>query len=198
MPTRRSLLASAAALAAAPTQAALPPDVIEQVETYLNGIDTLSARFTQIDPDGALDTGRVYMHRPGRLRFEYDPPTELLIVATDWRLVVREGRNDSTTTIPLDRTPLGILLAERVRLSGPVTIRSIGELNDELHLSVFQTDEPGLGELELVFGLSPIALRRWRVLDAQGQITQVLLEDMAVNVRLDPALFRTSSLGARG
>ena len=174
--------------------AALPPDIVDRVERYLNDIDTLKARFTQIAPDGRFSEGRVYIDRPGRLRFEYEPPERMLIVATDWRVVMHDPRSDQTTTVPVERTPLGLLLEDDIRLSGDVTIRGLAEINDELHLTVFQTDEPGLGQLELVFGMRPLELRRWQVLDAQGKTTQVNLEDVELNVPLESGLFSTARL----
>jgi outer membrane lipoprotein-sorting protein len=194
--SRRTLIVALAAGAAArPALAALPPDIVPRVESYLNGIRTLRADFTQLAPDGKTSTGKVYIERPGRMRFEYDPPDELLMVARDWRLVVHDARAGQTSTVPVDRTPLGLLLSEKIRLGGAVTIRSIAEIGGELHLSVFQTDEPGQGQLTLIFGLEPIELRRWEVLDAQGKRTRVLLENVETNVPLDDGLFSTRGLG---
>lgn len=191
MPRRRTFLASSLALGLLPVlaPAAAADERIGQVERYLNGIETLRAGFTQIAPDGALATGRLYLHRPGRMRFEYDPPEHLLMVATDWRVVMQDTRTLQTNTVPVSRTPLAPLLEETVRLSDAVTVRDVSEVNDELYLTLYKTDEPGLGELELVFGQRPIELRRWRVLDAQGKITQILLEDLETNVRLERDLF---------
>ncbi len=196
MLSRRSLIATLALVAATrPAAAVLPPDIVERVERYLDGIETLRADFTQIAPDGRTSTGRVYLERPGRLRFEYDPPEQLLMVARDWRLVVHDGSTDQTSTLPVGRTPLGILLEEEIRLGGPVTIRSIAEISDELHLTVFQSAEPGQGELTLIFGLEPLTLRRWEVLDAQGKRTRVILENLETDVELDNRLFSTADLG---
>ena len=196
MLSRRTLIAALAVVAGGrPVTAALPPDIVARVEAYLNGIRTLRAGFTQIAPDGATSTGKVYIERPGRMRFEYDPPEELLMVARDWRLVVHDGRAGQTSTVPVGRTPLGLLLSEEIRLGGPVTIRSIAEIGGELHLTVFQTEEPGRGDLTLIFGLEPLALRRWEVLDAQGKRTRVLLENLETNVPLDDQLFSTRGLG---
>ncbi|TVQ34511.1 MAG: outer membrane lipoprotein carrier protein LolA [Geminicoccaceae bacterium] len=189
---RRAFLATAAAfglMAPLSARAALPGDIVQQVERYLNNIETLRAKFTQIAPNGRLSEGRVYLHRPGRMRFEYDPPETLLMVATDWRVVMQDTRTRQTNTIPVNRTPLGLLLDERVQLSGPVTIRDMAEIGGELHMTLFKTEEPGLGELQLVFGLRPLELRRWQVLDAQGKVTQILLEDVETNVRLQRNLF---------
>ncbi len=196
MLSRRTLIAALAVVAGGrPVTAALPPDIVARVEDYLNGIRTLQADFTQIAPDGRTTTGDVYIKRPGRMRFEYDPPEKLLMVARDWRLVVRDDRADQTSTVPVDRTPIGLLLSEEIRLTGPVTIRSIAEISGELHLTVFQTEDPGQGELTLVFGLEPLELRRWEVVDPQGKRTRVLLENLRTNVPLDNDLFSTAGLG---
>jgi outer membrane lipoprotein-sorting protein len=196
MLSRRSLIATLILTAAARgAGAALPPDVVARVEDHLNGIRTLRADFTQVAPDGQTSTGKVYIKRPGRLRFEYDPPEKLLMVARDWRLVVHDGRADQTSTVPVDKTPLGLLLNEEIRLGGPVTIRSLAEISGELHLSVFQSAEPGRGELTLIFGLEPLELRRWEVLDAQGKRTRVILENVETNVPLEDRLFSTAGLG---
>lgn len=196
MLSRRSLITTLVLTAAAgPVWAALPPDIVPRVEDYLDGIRTLKADFTQIAPDGKTTTGKVYIKRPGRLRFEYDPPEELLMVARDWRLVVHDRRVDQTSTVPVDKTPLGLLLNEEIRLGGPVTIRSLAEISGELQLTVFQTEEPGQGELTLIFGLDPLELRRWEVLDAQGKRTRVLLENVETNVELENRLFSTAGLG---
>ncbi len=192
MPRRRTFLATATAfglLAPTALRASLPADMTEQIERYLNGIETLRARFVQIAHDGSLSEGRVYLHRPGRMRFEYDPPATLLMVATDWRVVMQDTRTRQTNTIPVSRTPLGLLLDDRIRLSGGVTVRAMEEVGGEVHVAVYKTDEPGLGELQLVFGQSPLELRRWQVLDAQGRVTQILLEDIEKNVRLERGLF---------
>jgi len=196
MLSRRSLIATLVLTAAAgPGRAALPPDIVARVEDYLNSFRTLKADFTQIAPDGKTTTGKVYIKRPGRLRFEYDPPERLLMVARDWRLVVHDGRVDQTSTVPVDKTPLGLLLNEEIRLGGPVTIRSLAEISGELHLTVFQTEDPGRGELTLIFGLEPLELRRWEVLDAQGKRTRVLLENVESDIELDNRLFSTAGLG---
>jgi len=196
MLSRRSLIATLAVVATArPALADLPADVVAQVERYLNDIETLRADFTQIAPDGRTSQGRVFIERPGRLRFEYEPPDELLMIARDWRLVVYDGRTDQKSTLPLNQTPIGMLLEEEIRFGGPVTIRTIAEISNELHLTVFQTENPGQGELELIFGLSPVELRRWEVLDAQGKRTRVILENVELNVRLEDRLFSTTGLG---
>lgn len=196
MLSRRSLIATLILTAAARgAGAALPPDIVARVEDHLDGIRTLRADFTQVAPDGETSTGKVYIKRPGRLRFEYDPPEKLLMVARDWRLVVHDGRADQTSTVPVDKTPLGLLLNEEIRLGGPVTIRSLAEISGELHLSVFQSAEPGRGELTLIFGLEPLELRRWEVLDAQGKRTRVILENVETNVPLEERLFSTAGLG---
>lgn len=191
---RRRAVASglglAVAIAAGRAQAALPADVIGQIETYLNGFSTLQANFEQIDNSGNVDRGEVFMRRPGELRFDYAPPSRVLLVASDWRLIFYDGRTQQANTLPLRETPLGILLDENIRLRGPVTIGEIAEVNGEAHVTVFKTDQPEIGSITLIFGLSPVELRRWEVIDAQGDRTQVILNGIQTNVALDDTLFR--------
>ena len=107
---RRRLLAATFALAllAGPALAALPSadsELLGRIEAYLNGIRTLEARFEQIGPDGGLVRGKVYIQRPGKMRFDYDPPSKVLLVATDWRLIFWDGSIEQQNVIPLSQTP---------------------------------------------------------------------------------------------
>jgi outer membrane lipoprotein-sorting protein len=193
--SRRRALAATLALAALvrPVRADLPAagdEALQLVETYLNSFRTLQARFEQIGPDGGMATGKVFLERPGRMRFDYDPPSQVLLVATDWRLIFWDGSIDQQNVIPLAQTPLGFLLAERVELGGEVKVLDVREQEGEIDVTVVRAAEPDQGSVTLVFGNAPVALRRWSVTDAQALVTQVLLHDVELDVPLDPALFR--------
>ncbi len=172
--------------------AALPPAeeaLIGRIEAYLDGLENLEARFTQIGPDGQLATGTFYLSRPGKLRIDYDPPSKLLLLATDWRLIFYDGSIQQVTTIPLAQTPLGFLLAEKIRLEGEVTVRELRRNAGEIAVTVARSDAPDQGSVTLVFAEQPLELRRWTVIDPQGLATRVILEDMRTDVAFDPALF---------
>lgn len=192
--SRRDILRGALALAAAallaPTARATP-SVVGDIERYLNGIDTLEARFSQIAPNGARASGRVYIDRPGRLRFDYDPPSRIRLVAPgDWRLVFYDAAIKQVNVIPISRTPLGILLDREISLENDVTVTAIEHGGGEVAVTLVRSDAADQGSVTLVFGERPLELRRWSVIDAQGLETHVLLEDVELGGRLDPELFR--------
>lgn len=162
---------------------------IYRVEAYLNSIHTLRARFLQVAPDGRLSQGTAWLERPGHLRFQYDPPSTVLLVTSYGQLVFSDQSINQVTQIPLSRTPLGILLANRVRLSGPVTVTGIQRLPGQLQISMVRTATPGEGSLTLIFSDHPLALRQWIVVDAQRRVTHVTLSDVETGIRLSPSLF---------
>ena len=98
---------------------------IARIQAYLNGMSALKARFLQAAPDGAISRGTAWLERPGRMRFQYDPPSPLLLVAGHGLVVFHDDQLQQTSNIPLGSTPLGILLAANVQLSGSVTVTDI-------------------------------------------------------------------------
>jgi outer membrane lipoprotein-sorting protein len=191
---RRRLLAAACALTllAGPASAALPTadaELLGRIEAYLNSIRTLEARFEQIAPDGSLASGRVYIQRPGKMRFDYDPPSKILLVATDWRLIFWDGSIEQQNVIPVSQTPLGFLLGEKVGLDDEVQVTAVERRGGEVHVTVIRKDDPDLGSVTLTFAEQPIELRRWSVTDAQGQVTRILLDGLETGKQLDPQLF---------
>ena len=96
--------------------------VLDQVARYLNSIRTLKARFLQTAPDGKTEHGTAWLDRPGKMRFQYDPPSPLLLVASHGTVVFHDAKLGQTTNIPLNQTPLGLLLADQITLTGDVTL----------------------------------------------------------------------------
>ncbi|MCL6608697.1 MAG: outer membrane lipoprotein carrier protein LolA [Geminicoccaceae bacterium] len=173
--------------------AALPPadrEIVARIEAWLQGVTTLRARFTQLAPDGRMSTGRVFLHRPGRLRFDYDPPSRVQLIATDWRLIFVDWAARQVNVLPLSQTPLAFLLDEKVQLSGELEVRRVQRRAGEIALEVVRAKEPDQGRVVMVFAEQPIELRRWAVTDPQGLTTTVLIEEPEYGVPLDPALFR--------
>jgi outer membrane lipoprotein-sorting protein len=184
------LLAPAAALAQA-SFSPTPQDEadLQQVQTYLNSIHTLRAHFLQVAPDGAMSQGTVWMERPGRMRFEYDPPAPFLLVAGGGVLSFEDRSIKQVSQAPLSFTPLGILLADHVTLSGPVTVVGMQRLPAQLEVTLDRTSSPRDGSLTLLFTENPMVLRQWTVRDAQDRITRVTLYNIEQGMNLDPNLF---------
>ncbi len=180
---RRALLAAPlllAPLAARPARAAgialtaQDRADIARIETYLNGLKTLKARFLQVAPDGRTSQGTAWISRPGRLRFEYDPPSPFLLVAGYGLVVFHDKKLMQTNNFPLSQTPLGILLADNLKLSGDVTVIGIDRQPGLIQVATIRTASPADGSLTLVFADNPLALRQWAVVDGQRHETRVI------------------------
>jgi outer membrane lipoprotein-sorting protein len=166
---------------------------IRRIEDYLNGIKSLKAHFVQVAPDGGLSEGTAWLERPGRMRFQYDPPSPFLLIAAHGVLTFNDSALQQTTNIGLGRTPLGILLADHVELSGKVTVTAIQRLPGQVQLTLVRTDSSGDGSLTLVFADPPLTLRQWTVVDAQRRETHVTLYDAQLGGAFDPQLFEQIS-----
>ncbi|MFL5335708.1 MAG: LolA family protein [Geminicoccaceae bacterium] len=193
--TRRSFATLLLAVAfSRPAAAALPPDqaeIVAQVERYFNGIRTLEASFRQTAPDGSESTGKLYIDRNrSGLRFDYDPPSKVLLVAPgDWRLVFYDGSIQQVNIIPIGETPLGFLLDQQVKLAGDVTVQAIAERSDEVDVTLIRTKEPDQGKVVLTLTREPMRLTRWAVTDAQGLTTTIAIENLRTGMELDRSLF---------
>lgn len=169
----------------------LPADQgwIARVQDTLAGIHALQARFQQIAPDGKRSTGTAYLDRPGRMRFDYDKPSGLLLVANNGQIVYQDRDIGQVTTIPVERTPLGLLLRPDLRLSGDVTVTGFQHVGHSLQVTVVRTATPSEGSLTLILNDQPLALRSWVVRDAQGRDTQIDLFDTRTPPSLPDSLF---------
>ena len=161
-----------------------------RIEDQLNTVGTLKAHFRQIAPDGKETTGTLWLSRPGRMRFEYDSPSPLLLVANDGKFVFQDRQLDQTTEIPLDRTPLGLLLGAHVAFSGNVSVTSFDHKDGDILVTAVRTASPGDGSLTLRFSEKPLALMSWTVVDAQGHRTEVVLSDIQYGVGMPDSLFK--------
>lgn len=179
-------------LAAAPTPARLSERDradLARAEAYLNTIHTLKAHFLQVSPDGSTAEGTAWMDRPGKMRFQYDAPSPLLLVAGHGLFFFHDSKLGQTTNLPLSATPLGLLLTNNLKLSGDVTVTEVSRQPGMLQIGMVRTASPDDGSLTLVFVDNPLALRQWSVVDAQGRETRVTLFNVQLGGSFDPQLF---------
>jgi len=155
----------------------------------LNSIKTLSARFLQVDSAGNVTHGQLYMRRPGRLRFEYDAPSPLLLVADGVWLILHDKELDQVNRFPLYETPLGVLVDDPVNLREKVEVVEVEESAGVLRLKVIDRELPDEGWMGITFTEPPLLLRQWRIKDTQGGITALSLTDIRANRKLDAELF---------
>jgi outer membrane lipoprotein-sorting protein len=146
----------------APAQAALNPEeeqAVHKAERYLNRITTLRSRFVQISSNGAYAEGEVVVRRPGRLRFEYDPPHPVLLIADGTNLLYYDKELKQASFIPLWETPLWFLIRKKVELSDNVEVTQISRATGTLRMTLQETGGGDAGAVTLVFSDRPFALR---------------------------------------
>ncbi len=162
---------------------------IDRLEKYLNSIKSMSAKFVQTSASGNVARGQMYLQRPGKFRFEYEPPAKILIVADGNNLAYRDDRLDQTSYASLDATPAGFLSRQSIKLSGDYTITEFQRGPGWIRVRLVKTKEPQTGSVQLSFSDSPLFLAHWIIADAQGQETKVALVDPRLDVEIDPKLF---------
>ena len=192
---RRALLALALfapGFAQAATLTAADRADVARIERYLGTLQTLKARFLQVAPDGGTSEGNAWLQRPGRLRFEYDPPAPFLLVANHGVVVFHDRKIQQNSQILMSSTPLGILLADQPKLSGDVTVDAIDRQPGLIQVTLHRTGHDGDGSLTLVFADMPLQLRQWSVVDAQRLETRVSLFNIANGDTFDQKLFEVN------
>ena len=152
---------------------------LPQISQYLNQLQTAQGGFTQINQDGTLSTGQIFIKRPGRIRFEYSPPNNALVLASGGQLAVFDPRsNVAPDRFPLNQTPLGIILRDNVDLTRERMVTNTTTDGTTTTITAQDPDHPQYGNIQLVFTANPDALRKWIVTDEFGTQTTVILNDL--------------------
>lgn len=173
--------------AATPALADIVP--LSALSRYLNDIQTAEGNFTQINADGSVSTGRIFLHRPGRVRFEYEGD-DLLVIAGGRQVAIFDSRsNTRPEQYPLSETPLNLILARDVDLARSGMV--VGHSFDGTATRVLaqDPDRPQVGTIELVFTGDPVELRQWVITDANGSETTVVLGNLQEGGQLSAGLF---------
>ena len=161
---------------------------IDQANVYLQGLEHVKGRFEQTSPRGAVSSGDLYVQRPGKARFAYDPQFGLLVVADGKTITLYDSRLKTFGRAPLNATPLSMLLSHEVRLDRDVSILRVDHYPDYFALTLRDTTGRAEGRIVLYFNADPVSLRGWTVIDAQGRQTQIRVLGLE-SADLDPALF---------
>jgi outer membrane lipoprotein-sorting protein len=162
---------------------------LDKISDYLNRIHSLKARFEQIGPEGGVDQGTLYIQKPGQIRFEYDPPSPLLIVATGGSVYVKNARLNTVDHYDLSDTPLGLLLNQNVDLKANKAVMGIADQNGAVVVQARTSTNRNNSNITMVFSSPGLELRQWTVRDNQGGNTTVALQSMHIGAAIDPALF---------
>ena len=187
-PLRMTFAALALMATALPAQA--EKISLNAISNYLNGLSTAKSQFTQINDDGTISTGTIFLKRPGRARFEYNPPMDALVVAGGSQVAIFDGKsNVGPQQYPLKRTPLNLILARNVNLGQANMV--VGHNYDGTATTVVAQDpeNPDVGTIELKFTANPTELRQWVITDNAGSQTTVLLGELEKGMELGASLF---------
>jgi len=168
--------------------------VVDRLINYIEGIKTLQGDFTQITPSGAISAGRFYLRRPGFLRFEYDPPSPLLVVANGGMVYVRDEALETTDSYPVGKTPLKFLLRRKVSIDD-AAVRAVDRGVDSIAVTFASDEGEAEGELTIIVTAPEMTLARWIVRDIQNGMTVVTLDKVKSGERLANRLFETPDAG---
>ncbi len=190
-------LGGAAPLSGAAERAALSPDqsaAVRRAVRYLNGMTTLKARFIQVSSNGTYAEGQMIIQRPGRLRFDYDPPHPVLIIANGLSLLFYDRDLKQASFLPLWETPLWFLIRKEVTLSEDVVVTGVEQAFGTLRITLEDREMADAGSVTLVFSDRPLDLKKWEIVDAQGIMTQVSLVNPRYGMEVDQEAFDYSDL----
>jgi outer membrane lipoprotein-sorting protein len=165
--------------------------LVDRVNTYLSNISTLVGDFVQVGPDGARTEGQFYIQKPGKVRFEYKPPSRIDVIADGQSVVVRDRKLATQDLYPLSQTPLRFLLSDHIELQRDTNLVSVAA--DDVFVTLVVEDKQqfvGNNRLMLMFGAKDFQLRQWTVTDPQGYDTTVAVYNLDTKTKPDPDLFK--------
>ena len=185
-----------------PEPAAAPPSTatgfnatqrtqVDKVSAYLSSIQQLVGDFVQVGPDGSRIRGEFYIQKPGKVRFDYEPPSRIEIIADGQSVVVRDRKLATQDLYPLSQTPLRFLLSERIDLLKETNI--VGVRADDTFVTItIEETQPlvGTSRLMMMVGARDFKLKQWTITDPQGYDTTVAVSNLDNSKRPDPSLFK--------
>ena len=183
------VLALAAAMTTGQTATAATKEALAEINEYFNSVDTMRGEFVQFGPKGERTSGRFAISRPGKVRFFYDKPSVLDIIADGTSVAVRNRRTAEQDIWPLKRTPLRFLLEDDIDLTSDAKITDVTVASDLISVTIDDNGAFGDGSLELLFDNETYELKQWNVVDGKGRETSVSIYNVSTDVDLDPDLF---------
>ena len=162
---------------------------LDRVSAYLNGIHTMRGSFVQIGPEGQVTSGKFYILKPGKMRFEYKPPTPTLLVSDGKHVAVQNARLRTLDVYSLSDTPLDIILGDKIDLLNDHSITGVEHQQDALVVHARSRGSNTQGNISLVFALPNLELRQWTVVDNQGLQTTVALRDVMIGADVSHVSF---------
>ena len=162
---------------------------LDKISAVLNNIRTLHSAFLQVGPDGSAVQGVVYIQKPGQIRFEYRPPSPVLVVATGGEVYVKNSKLNTVDNYDLSDTPLSLLLNDTVDLAHNKGVIGVEERDGEIVVKARTTTNRNNANITMVFSSPGLELRQWTVKDNQGGITTVALQNPETGVSINAGAF---------
>jgi len=165
-----------------------------RVSSYLSALQSLSGNFVQVGPDGSRATGSFFIQKPGKVRFEYDPPNPIAIVADGSSVAVRDTKLATQDLYPLSQTPLRFLLSDRIDLMRDTNVVAVSA--DDMFITVtIEEKQPlvGTSRLMLMVGAKDNQLKQWTITDPQGYDTTVAVYNLDSTRKFDSSIFKIES-----
>ena len=165
--------------------------IIDRVNGYLTGMQVLSGKFVQVGPDGRKTQGNFYISKPGKVRFEYDDPSPIELIADGQSVVIRDRKLATQDVYPLSQTPLRFLLSDKVDLMKDSSLTAV--YADEVFTTVVVEERNGIvgtSRLMIMFDAKNTQLKQWTVTDPQGYDTTVAVYNLDNTRRPDPNMFK--------
>jgi outer membrane lipoprotein-sorting protein len=166
---------------------------VPQLEQYFNSMRSLKARFVQSNPNGSVVQGNLYVRRPGRMRFEYDAPSQLKIVADGMQVTMWDNATRDFGQWPIGWTAASFLVKDPLSLSGDLTVEKIERVNGMIEATMSQTRRPQEGKVIVRLAENPLLLRGWTIIDNRGNRVTVSLSEMQTGLQLADSLFKNES-----
>jgi len=161
---------------------------LQRIAAYLNSIGTMTARFHQSSANGGTASGWLWMERPGRMRFQYAPPSPILLLADRFYVYYVDTQLAEVSEVGLKSTPAWFLLRAPISFNDLVVTR-FERGGNELRVTVVDPSAPDNGSLTMAFTDQPLSLRQWTIVDQQRHVTTVSLSQQQFGMALDPNLF---------
>jgi outer membrane lipoprotein-sorting protein len=165
--------------------------LVNRVSTYLTSVQVLTGNFVQVGPDGRRSTGHMFLQKPGKVRFEYDPPSTIEIIADGSQVMVGDRRLESHDYYPLSQTPLRFLLADKIDLLQDTNV--VGVTADDTYVGITIEEKQvlvGTSRLLMMFDSKNFKLKQWTITDVQGFDTTIAVSNLDTSKAPDPNLFR--------
>ena len=167
---------------------------LNKISDYINGLTTLQADFEQINSDGSIDTGKLYIRRPGKMRLEYTAPNNALVIAGAGSVAIFDDKSKNGPTLfPLKKTPLNLLLKKNLDLYKNEMITEHTVNNENTFIVAKDPKRKSQGSIKMIFSNSPVSLQGWTITNQSNQKTKIILDKLDKKTKIPLYLFNISA-----